>query len=115
MIKKIDHIMFWSKDLDVTKKWYQEKFGFQVGYHAPNEFLILNHDEMGRVDFHATDDESQIGKGLLPYFMVDNIEEVKVWLEKKDVKVSDIQQEGDSPKHAWFNDCDGNAFGLEEV
>ena len=31
-----------------------------------------------------------------------------------DVKVSDIQQANDSPRHAWFWDLEGNVLGLEE-
>jgi catechol 2,3-dioxygenase-like lactoylglutathione lyase family enzyme len=116
MIKKMSHMMMWAQNLEKVSKWYNEKLGFTVSYHAPNEFLSLKHEEMGRIDFHsAGNDRSNIGKGPLPYFVVDNIEEVKAWLEAKQIKVGEIQQEGDSPKHAWFWDCEGNTLGLEEI
>lgn len=115
MIKKISHVMLWSGDLDNTIKWYMEKLDFHVNYHAKGEFASLSHDEMGRLDFHAAgEDRTQIGKGPLPYYIVKDIEAVKIWLENKSIKVNDIQQVGDSPKHTWFWDCEGNVLGLEE-
>ena len=41
---------------------------------------------------------------LLPLanYAVADIAAVKSWLESQGAKVSDIQQEGDSPRHAWF-------------
>ena len=115
MIKKIDHVMMWAQDLDKTSQWYKDKLGFKVSYHAPGEFLSMNHAEMGRIDFHASgDDKSNIGKGPLPYFIVEDIKTVKSWLESKSIRVNEIQQVGDSPKHTWFWDCEGNVLGLEE-
>ena len=114
MIKKINHIMMWSQDLEQTKNWYSEKLDFNLNYHAPGQFLSLAHNQMGRIDFHQCEDNLNIGKGPIPYFIVDDIEQVKSWLEGKDIKVDEIQQEGDSPKHTWFWDCSGNLIGLEE-
>lgn len=117
MIKKIDHIMMWAQDLEKTIHWYKDKLGFNVRYHAPGEFLSMTQAEMGRIDFHATgsnSDRSNIGKGPLPYFMVEDIEKTKAWLESKQIKVEEIQQVSDSPKHTWFWDCEGNVIGLEE-
>lgn len=115
MIKKISHVMMWAQDLERAKKWYSEKLGFQVSYHAPQEFLSLIHPEMGRMDFHATGDEtSQIGRGAMPYFIVEDIEKVKSWLESKGISVGEIMQVSDSPKHTWFSDCEGNSIGIEE-
>ncbi len=115
MIKKIDHIMMWAQDLEVTSQWYKEKLGFQIRYLAPGEFLSMSHPEMGRIDFHADEkDKSNIGKGPLPYFIVNDLVEVKSWLEGKGIRVAEIQQIGDSPKHTWFWDCEGNILGLEE-
>lgn len=115
MIKKIDHVMMWAQDLEKVSQWYKDKLGFKISYHAPGEFLSMNHPEMGRLDFHgAGNDKSNIGKGPLPYFIVDDIVAVKTWLESKSIKVNDVQQVGDSPKHTWFWDCEGNVLGLEE-
>lgn len=105
----------WGQDLDRVRHWYKDKLGFSVSYYAPAEFLSLNHAEMGRLDFHACgEDKSDIGKGPMPYFVVEDIEEVKKWLESKAIKVNDVQQVGDSPKHTWFWDCEGNILGIEE-
>jgi catechol 2,3-dioxygenase-like lactoylglutathione lyase family enzyme len=114
MIKKISHVMMWAQDLEKTSKWYKDKFGFNVVYYAPGEFLSMIHPEMGRLDFHGASDRTNIGKGAMPYFIVDDVEAAKIWLESKEIKVGDIQQEGDSPKHLWFWDCEGNEIGLEE-
>ena len=107
--------MMWAQDLEKTSQWYKDKFGFSIGYYAPGEFLSMNHKDMGRVDFHASGgDKSNIGKGSLPYFIVEDIEKVKSWLESKHIRVNEIQQVSDSPKHTWFWDCEGNILGLEE-
>ena len=75
----------------------------------------MYHKEMGRLDFHACgDDPSQIGRGPLPYYNVKDIEKVREILLSKGIKVKEIQQVGDSPKHTWFWDCEGNVMGLEE-
>lgn len=42
--------------------------------------------------------------------MIADIAKVKAWLEAKEV--SDIQQTGDSPRHAWFWDHEGNVIKL---
>lgn len=51
MIKKISHVMMWARDLEKTAQWYKEKLGFKVIYMAPNEFLSLHHEGMGRLDW----------------------------------------------------------------
>jgi catechol 2,3-dioxygenase-like lactoylglutathione lyase family enzyme len=115
MIKRIDHVMMWSQDLEKTSTWYKEKLGFKISYLAPGEFLSMSHPEMGRLDFHACgDDKTNIGRGPLPYFIVDDIHLTKSWLEAKEIKVNEIQQVSDSPKHTWFWDCEGNILGLEQ-
>jgi catechol 2,3-dioxygenase-like lactoylglutathione lyase family enzyme len=115
MIGKIDHVMMWGQDLAKIAQWYKEKLGFQISYHAPGEFLSMNSEKMGRLDFHASGkDRSSIGKGPLPYYIVEDIEKTKTWLQAKGVKVDEIQQVGDSPKHTWFWDIEGNVIGLEE-
>ena len=114
MIERISHVMMWGNDLGKIAQWYKDKLGFQVSYLAPGEFLSLYHETMGRLDFHgAGGDKSQIGKGPLPYYRVSDIEKTKSWLEAKGIKVDEIQQVTDSPKHTWFWDCEGNKFGIE--
>lgn len=114
MIKQLNSIIMYSKDLDAAKRWYQDQLGFEILYHAPNAFLSMKHPEMGRLDFHPTKDDDYIGKGPLANYAVADIAKVKAWLESKGAKVSDIQQAGDSPRHAWFWDHEGNVIGLEE-
>ena len=114
MISNLASVIMFSRDLDGAKAWYQDKLGFQVIYHAPGAFLSMKHERMGRLDFHPTSDEGAIGKGPMPNYSVDDIEKVIAWLESQEVKTSPIQQEGDSPKHAWFWDFEGNVLGLEE-
>jgi catechol 2,3-dioxygenase-like lactoylglutathione lyase family enzyme len=116
MIGRISHVMMWAADLERTSRWYKDKLGFEINYLAPGEFLSMFSKQMGRMDFHACgNDRSGIGKGPMPYYVVENIEATKSWLEAKGVSVGDIQQVGDSPKHTWFKDCEGNEIGLEEV
>lgn len=115
MIKKISHVMLWSKNLERTQDWYKSKLGFSVHYLAPGDFLSMRSETMGRLDFHADSESGEnVGRGAMPYFMVENLDAVKSWLESRGVRVEAIQQEGDSPKHTWFFDCEGNSIGLEE-
>ena len=114
MIKHINSVIMYSQDLDAAKAWYRDKLGFEVLYHVPDAFLSMTHSQMGRLDFHPTKDQGYVGRGPLPNYAVDDIAKVKGWLEGMDIKVSDIQQAGDSPRHAWFWDHEGNVLGLEE-
>ena len=114
MIKHLNSVIMYSKDLDAAKRWYRDTLGFEILYHAPNAFLSMRHAEMGRLDFHPTTNDAYIGKGPLANYAVADIATVKGWLEGRGAKVSDIQQNGDSPRHAWFWDHEGNVIGLEE-
>lgn len=115
MIKNVNHVMFWAKNLERAKNWYKEKLEFEVSYFAPEEFLSMRHKEMGRMDFHGGGTDQDIGHGPLPYFLVEDIEKTKSWLESKNIRVNEIQQVGESPKHTWFYDSEGNILGLEEI
>lgn len=114
MIKQINSVIMYSTDLEAAKRWYQDNLGFEILYHVPNAFLSMRHPQMGRLDFHPTTNANNIGSGPLANYAVTDIAKVKAWLEAKGVKVSDIQQAGDSPRHAWFWDHEGNVVGLEE-
>ena len=114
MIKQLNSVIMYSKDLEAAKNWYRTNLGFETLYHVPNAFLSMQHPEMGRLDFHPTTDDSYIGCGPLANYAVADITKVKAWLEAKGAKVSEIQQTGDSPRHAWFWDHEGNILGLEE-
>ncbi|MCR9159194.1 MAG: VOC family protein [Nannocystaceae bacterium] len=114
MIKELNSIIMYSQDLEAAKRWYREVLGFELLYHVPHAFLSMRHPQMGRLDFHPTDDPANIGKGPLPNYAVDDVAAVKAWLEGNGVKVSDVQQVNDSPRHAWFWDHEGNVLGLEE-
>jgi catechol 2,3-dioxygenase-like lactoylglutathione lyase family enzyme len=116
MIGKLDHVMMWAKDLNRVARWYKDKLGFEVSYHAPGEFLSMHHEVAGRLDFHATGDKdaSNVGKGPLPYYHVRDIAKTVAWLEGKGIEVNPVQQVSDSPKHTWFWDCEGNALGIAE-
>ena len=114
MIQQLNSVIMYSKDLDAAKRWYEDTFGFETLYHVPHGFLSMRHPQMGRLDFHPTTDDTYIGRGPLANYAVADIAAVKAWLEAKGAKVSDIQQEGDSPRHAWFWDHKGNVLGLEE-
>lgn len=107
-------VIFYSRDIRKARQWYHDILGFEVLYHAPDAFLSMHHQDMGRLDFHPTDDDSYIGRGPLPNFYVNNLADTKDDLESRGIKVSDIQQTGDSPRHAWFWDFEGNVIGLEE-
>ncbi len=112
--------MMWAQDLERVARWYKDKLGFQIVYHAPKEFLSLYHTDMGRIDFHGaassetTSLASEIRHGPLPYFSVSDITKTKEWLEGKGIRVNEIQQVSDSPKHTWFWDSEGNVLGLQE-
>ena len=114
MINQLASVIMYSTDLEQAKTWYIEKLNFEVNYYVPNAFLSLFHQKMGRLDFHYSESKDYIGKGPIPNYYVDDIEKVKHQLEEKSIKVHTIQQEGESPKHTWFWDFEGNIIGLEQ-
>ena len=114
MLNRINHVMCYSQRLEETADWWKKNFGYQINYLAPEAFLSMQHSEMGRMDFHHTDDDKNIGVGPMPYFIVKDIDETQSKLIENGVRVGDIEQVEESPRHSWFFDNNGNRFGIEE-
>lgn len=114
MIEKFSHVMMWAKSLDTTVQWYCDKLEYQVSYHAPDEFASLFHAKLGRLDLHGKAKDEDIGRGPMPYYRVKDMDEAMGWLKARGIKVENPQQVGESPRHTWFWDCEGNPLGIAE-
>ncbi|MFN8845805.1 MAG: VOC family protein, partial [Bdellovibrionales bacterium] len=106
--------MLSTPQLDNSVNWYCEKLDFKVVDHSPGAFASLYHPQVGKLTLHSTQDLSQIGKGPVPYLLVEEIRESINELRLKIIHVSDPRREGSSPWFADFKDLDGNVWGLEE-
>ena len=70
---------------------------------------------MGRLALHQDDKNGKnTGHGPMPFYLGDDIAKTCAWLKARAIKVNDIQQVADSPKHTWFWDVAGNALGIEQ-
>jgi predicted enzyme related to lactoylglutathione lyase len=109
------HCMLFAKNLDGAVAWYCSTLGFSVDYHAQGEYASLAHPQLGRLALHATDSDEQIGKGPMPYFLVEDLDAAIAALRAQGAAVGEPQQEGESPRFTDLRDCEGNVLGLEEV
>jgi catechol 2,3-dioxygenase-like lactoylglutathione lyase family enzyme len=114
MFIRFSHVMLSTPQLDQAVIWYCEKLDFTKVYHSPGAFASLSHPQIGKLTLHSTQDLSQIGKGPVPYLLVEEIREAINELRLKNIPVSDPRREGSSPWFAEFKDLDGNSWGLEE-
>lgn len=74
----------------------------------------LHHKNLGRLAIHATSDDSQIGKGPMPYLLCEDIKQTISELRTKGITVSDPTREGESPWFCDMQDIDGNFWEIEE-
>lgn len=114
MLIRFSHIMIYSKNHTASVKWYCDKFSFEIDYNAHGEYASLHHEKLGRLAIHATDSDTAIGKGPMPYFLCDDIQETVKEFKSKDIRVSEPKREGESPWFCDFYDIDGNIWGIEE-
>ena len=115
MFKRYSHTMFYSLQLDNAVKWYCQKLGCEVDYHAPGVYASLHHKAVGRIALHATSSRSDIGVGPMPYFLSENLDETIKQFKKAGIEHSQPEREGESPRFMDFKDLDGNIIGVEEM
>lgn len=115
MLIRFSHVMIFAKDHSEMVKWYCDKLGFEIDYHAPGEYASLHHKLLGRLAIHKTDAVDDAGKGAMPYFNCDDIHQTIAELKSKGVKVSEPTREGESPWFASLRDLEGNYWGIEEL
>jgi catechol 2,3-dioxygenase-like lactoylglutathione lyase family enzyme len=116
MILRPSHVMLYTTDLDRAIAWYCTHLGFTVTYQAGPHYASLQHEHMGRLDLHPSGtDTLEARHGAQPGYVVDDLEAVVESLRAKGIRVNDIQQMGDSPKHTWFWDSDDNSLGIGEA
>lgn len=115
MLVRFSHVMVYSLKHAESVKWYCEKLGYEIDYHAPGEYASLHHKLLGRLAVHASSKDDFVGKGSMPYFLCDDIDKTIEELRAKDIKTSEPTREGESPWFTDFFDLDGNRWGIEEI
>lgn len=113
MLVRFSHVMIYTNRHDESVRWYCDKLGYEVDYHAPGEYASLHHKTLGRLAVHNSNSETQ--EGALPYFLCDDIHATISDFKAKGIKVGKPVREGESPWFTEFFDNVGNRWGIEEI
>lgn len=103
--------------LEETKRLFSDLLGLEVKeYDKRYHWIELEGDEGGRVGFGEPMGEGmKAGTNAIVSISVDNIEEVKAFLESHDVQfLGDIVEVPGEVKLALFTDKDGNQYFLAQ-
>lgn len=113
--KEIVYTSIMVKDIEKAKKFYQDIFQFEVKFDGGNEIgwveLALP-VEGARLGLSlAGDREIKHGSSML-VLTVNNLDDMKAYLEKKDVTTTEITDMPDMVSYFNMHDPDGNIIQL---
>jgi len=112
-----------AKDLARAKKFYTEKFGFEL-IDGPEGLLMFKTADGGRIVIYQKEGGSKATHTVLG-FQVTNLEELLKELKAKGVQqdMNDLPEGANAEgivsygpvKSAWINDSEGNIIGLNQM
>ncbi|MHA6250499.1 VOC family protein [Oceanobacillus sp. CAU 1775] len=110
LLKKIDTVCLTIRNAEKASKWYQEILGLNESFIGEN-YRVLS---IGNSEVPLTIEEGIVNNSqnqVYPIFYSENIEEVHMKLIEKEVKVSEIQNDGVN-KFIDIYDLDGNKLQI---
>ncbi len=112
MIGVVDHVYYWTRDLDRAVAFYTDVVGLALARREGSEWAELDAQPV-RLALHRTDDETP-GSGTV-VFRVDDLDAARRSLEKRgavfDAFVGEV---AGFARFATFRDPDGNPVQLIE-
>jgi len=114
MIGPVDHVYYWTRDIDRAVAFYVEVVGFTLAHRAGDEWAEL---EAGTIRFglHGTDDDGPLpGSGTM-VLRVDDLEAARWTLKGRGVTFDELVGEVEGfARFATFRDPDDNPIQIIE-
>lgn len=109
----IDHVYYWTGDMDRAVAFYGEVLGLAVLHRAGNEWAEFEGGSV-RLALHGTEEGSLPASGTV-VFRVDDLDEARWSLEQRGVAFDGHESEVPGfARFATFHDPDGNPVQLIE-
>jgi catechol 2,3-dioxygenase-like lactoylglutathione lyase family enzyme len=109
----IDHVYYWTSDMDRAVAFYGDILGLPVAHRAGDEWAEFHAGSI-RLALHGTDEASVPPSGTV-VFRVDHLEESRWSLQQRGVLFDGHESEVPGfARFATFHDPDGNPIQLIE-
>jgi catechol 2,3-dioxygenase-like lactoylglutathione lyase family enzyme len=113
MIGPIDHVYYWTRDMDAAVSFYRDVVGLPLVRREGGEWAEFDGGGGVRFALHGTDDETP-GAGTV-VLRVDDLEQARRTLESRGVAFDAYTGEVEGfARFATFRDPDGNPVQLIE-
>jgi catechol 2,3-dioxygenase-like lactoylglutathione lyase family enzyme len=109
----VDHVYYWTGDMDRAVAFYTEVLGLDLAYRAGDDWAELEAPPI-RLALHATNDERRAASGTV-VFRVGDLDETRRALERRGVAFDEHLGEVEGrARFATFRDPDGNPIQVIE-
>ena len=113
MIGPIDHVYYWTRDMDVAVAFYRDEVGLELLRREGGEWAEFDGGNGVRFALHGTDDDAPAGGTVV--LRVDDLEGARRTLESRGVVFDAYVGEVEGyARFATFRDPDGNPVQLIE-
>lgn len=112
-VRGIDHVYYWTRDMDRAVAFYRDVLGLELGYRAGNGWAEFRAGPI-RLALHGTE-ESDLPPGGTIVFRVDDLDDARSALQQRGVVFDGHEAEVPGVgRFATFHDPDGNPVQLIE-
>jgi catechol 2,3-dioxygenase-like lactoylglutathione lyase family enzyme len=109
----VDHVYYWTRDMDRAVAFYSEVLGLELSYRAGNGWAEFRAGPI-RLALHGTD-EAELPPGGTVVFRVEDLDAARWALEQRGVEFDGHEAEVPGVgRFATFHDPDGNPVQLIE-
>jgi catechol 2,3-dioxygenase-like lactoylglutathione lyase family enzyme len=113
VIGPIDHVYYWTRDMDAAVAFYRDVVGLELRRREGGEWAECDGGSDGRFALHGTDDDVPAGGTVV--LRVDDLDEARWTLESRGVVFDPYLCEVEGfARFATFRDPDGNPVQLIE-
>ncbi|MBS1724266.1 MAG: VOC family protein [Armatimonadetes bacterium] len=127
-LKAVSEIVFWVKDVEAAKDWYEQRFELELGYYSVGQYAFLKAESFTIALFNPADPGSDLSKAYLAHTggMRGDLYHVALQVEPGDLDscaaaiagsgtpVSDLVTFDSGQRSYYFEDLDGHYIELTD-